>query len=100
MNVSEYMSRKVQTARPDDGLRATFWRMRDLGIRHFPVTDADGRLVGIVSDRDLRRPDWVEEAPDISHLYRLDDHMTVEDVMTRNVETAKPTTTCARPRGS
>jgi len=40
--------------------------------------------VGILSDRDLRRPDWVDEAPDISHPYYLDDNMSIADLMTRH----------------
>ena len=36
----------------------TLLQVRDLiagkSVRHFPVTDAAGRLVGMVSDRDLR----------------------------------------------
>lgn len=83
MRVSEFMTRKVWTAAPDDGIRETYFRMREKGIRHLPVLDG-ARLVGIVSDRDLRRPDWVDEAPDLSHDYRLDDDLTVADLMTRN----------------
>lgn len=30
--------------------------MASLGLRHLPVVDDDGRLVGMVSDRDLRGP--------------------------------------------
>lgn len=83
MRVSEYMTRKVVTAAPDDGVRETFFRMRDAGIRHLPVLDG-AQLVGILSDRDLRRPDWVDEAPDLSYDYQLDDHLSVSDLMTRN----------------
>ena len=45
----------------------------------------DGKLAGIISDRELRRPNWVDEAHDISHVYYLDDNMSVSDVMIRNV---------------
>lgn len=83
MRVSEYMTRKLVTAAPDDGIRETFFRMRESGIRHLPVLDG-ARLVGILSDRDLRRPDWVDEAPDLSHDYQLDDGISVSDLMTRN----------------
>jgi acetoin utilization protein AcuB len=83
MRVSEYMTRKVITAQPDDGIREAFFRMRETRVRHLPVLDG-ARLVGILSDRDLRRPDWVDEAPDLSHDYQLDDSLTVSDLMTRN----------------
>lgn len=83
MRVSEYMTRKVLTAAPGDGVRETFFRMREAGVRHLPVLDG-ARLVGILSDRDLRRPDWVDEAPDLSYDYQLDDNLTVADLMSRN----------------
>ncbi|HRI10010.1 MAG TPA: CBS domain-containing protein [Nannocystaceae bacterium] len=85
MRVSQYMTAKVVTARPADGARQTFFRMRELGIRHLPVVDDDHRLVGLISDRDLRRPGWVDEAPDLAHVYQLSDDLTVGDLMTTNV---------------
>ncbi|MCB9541441.1 MAG: CBS domain-containing protein [Myxococcales bacterium] len=88
MRVSQYMSAKVITARPEDGIRETFFRMRQHRVRHLPVVDGAGRLVGFISDRDLRRPDWVDEAVDISHAYQLEDDLQVADLMTRNVEVA------------
>ena len=83
MRVSDYMTRKVLTATPEDGVRETFFRMREARVRHLPVLDG-ARLVGMLSDRDLRRPDWVDEAPDLSHDYQLDDNLSVGDLMTRN----------------
>jgi len=41
----------------------------------------DGKLAGIVSDRELRRPDWVDQARDLAHVYYLDDDMLVREVM-------------------
>jgi acetoin utilization protein AcuB len=46
---------------------------------------SDEKLLGIVSDRELRRPDWVDETMDISHVYYLDDALSVSDVMIREV---------------
>ena len=83
MRVSDYMIRKVLTAAPDDGVRETFFRMREAGIRHLPVLEG-AQLVGMLSDRDLRRPDWVDEAPDLSYDYQLDDNLSVSDLMSRN----------------
>jgi len=85
MHVRDYMSSKVETAAPGDGVRETYFRMRDNGLRHLPVLDGE-TLVGIISDRDLRRPDWVDEAPDLSYPYDLDDSLTVGDLMTRHPE--------------
>lgn len=82
MRVSQYMTSKLVTAKPEDGSRTTFFRMREHGIRHMPVVDGAGALVGIISDRDLRRPNWVDQAPDLEHVYHLDDQMLVGDLMT------------------
>jgi CBS domain-containing protein len=42
------------TAAPDEPLFEAVGKMVDHQIRHLPVVDAQGRLVGIVSDRDVR----------------------------------------------
>ncbi len=83
LRVSEHMTRKVLSATPEDGVRETFFRMREARIRHLPVLDG-ARLVGMLSDRDLRRPDWVDEAPDLSHDYQLDDSLRVGDLMSHH----------------
>lgn len=82
--VTDYMTRKVVTVTPDTGVREAFFKMKEYHIRHLPVV-ADGILVGIVSDRELRRPDWVDEAVDITHVYYLDDAMLVGDIMIKDV---------------
>jgi len=85
VKVTDYMARKVISIAPDTGVREAFFSMREHGIRHLPVVDEAGQLVGIVSDRELRRPDWVDEARDLAHVYYLDDDMLVRDVMIRHV---------------
>lgn len=86
MKISHYMTPKVISAHPEDGIRKTFFLMREHGIRHIPVLDESRRLIGILSDRDLRRPEWVEESLDISHVYNLDDNLVVKDLMTTDVK--------------
>lgn len=86
MKISHYMTPKVICAHPEDGIRKTFFLMREHGIRHIPVLDEQRRLIGILSDRDLRRPEWVDESLDISHVYHLDDNLVVKDLMTTDVK--------------
>ncbi|MGF1791865.1 MULTISPECIES: CBS domain-containing protein [Photobacterium] len=83
--VSEYMTRKVVTIQPETGLREAFFLMRDNAIRHLPVTNIDGELIGFISDRELRRPGWVDESPDIGHEYDLTDDLHVGDVMVKDI---------------
>lgn len=81
MKVSDYMSSGVVTANLDDGLRQTYIRMKERGIRHMPVVDGHEKVVGIVSDRDLRRPDTVDVGNTVD-AFSLDDSHAVREVMT------------------
>jgi CBS domain-containing protein len=55
IQVSSAMSREVFSCRPSDDLVAAQQVMRDHQVRRLPVTDADGKLVGIVSLSDIAR---------------------------------------------
>lgn len=83
--VVDYMTRKVISISPDTGIREAFFKMKAHHIRHLPVVDENNNMIGIVSDRELRRPDWVDESMDIAHVYYLDDEMSIKDVMIKNV---------------
>lgn len=54
MRVADLMSRNVVTIGVSESCHAAVARMHAAGVRHLPVVDADGRLAGIVTDRDLR----------------------------------------------
>lgn len=54
MRVRDWMTRSPQTVRRDALLQDARDLMDRGGFRHLPVVDADGRLLGIVTDRDLR----------------------------------------------
>ncbi len=43
-------------------LRTAIDRMHALDIRHLPVVDTDGALVGVISDRDLRGRTELDDA--------------------------------------
>lgn len=90
MKVSHYMTLDVITANPGDGLRQTFYRMRERDIRHMPVVGDDERVIGIISDRDLRRPDWVDDEENVAHYYLLDNAHKVEGTMTRDPKVVTP----------
>ena len=85
IKVSNYMSPQVISIPPTMGIREAFFKMKENAIRHLPIVDENNTLIGIISDRELRRPNWVDEAQDISHVYYLDNSMLVSDVMITNV---------------
>lgn len=81
MIVEDYMTRWVITANLKDGLHQTWQRMKERNIRHMPVFDDGERLVGIISDRDIRRPETID-GPNFVRDYRVDNKSKVEDAMT------------------
>ncbi len=89
MLVRDYMTSDVIYANPTDGLRQTFYRMRERGIRHMPVLGEREELVGIISDRDLRRPDWVDHEENVAHYYILDNASKVKGAMVPRVVTVR-----------
>ena len=53
--VRRWMKQPVVTIGAGASVREAVALMRERGIRHLPVLDADERLIGIVTDRDLRQ---------------------------------------------
>jgi len=60
---ADLMTRTVVTTSPDADLPSTARRLLESGYRRLPVVDAAGRLVGIVSRRDLLAPTYGYPAP-------------------------------------
>ena len=87
-NVSRYMTQKLVIATEDMSVKQAFLLMQTYRVRHIPVVDGEA-LVGIISDRDLRRPKWSEGLDDWTTFYQIDDHHQVGQVMTRNPETVR-----------
>ncbi|WP_438013886.1 CBS domain-containing protein [Sorangium sp. So ce315] len=83
--VEDYMSTAVITLKEADTISAANLEMKLAEIRHIPVVDARGRVVGIVSDRDMLR-----------HASSLDGKLIpIASIMTRRVRTVRPTTPAA-----
>jgi acetoin utilization protein AcuB len=55
MHISWIMTKKLFTAAPQTTIGEARRSLRSHQIRHLPIVDTGGRLVGILSDRDLRR---------------------------------------------
>jgi CBS domain-containing protein len=52
--VKERMSKSPATVKPDDPLKDALWKMEHGHFRHLPVIDDDGKLIGMLTDRDVR----------------------------------------------
>jgi CBS domain-containing protein len=52
--VKDRMSKNPATVKPDDGLKEAIWKMEHGRFRHLPVVDDGGKLIGMLSDRDIR----------------------------------------------
>jgi len=88
MLVKERMSHPVITVQPALPIQDALKLMQEEHVRRFPVVDQHGRLVGIVSERDLLHA-APSDATSLSvwELNYLLSKITVEKVMTREVIT-------------
>jgi CBS domain-containing protein len=81
LTVSDVMTTAVLTVRAGDELASAAQEMRQADIRHLPVVDDRGRVIGVISDRDLLRAD-VKSHP----------HRKVAGIMTADVLSIRPGT--------
>ena len=93
MSVQDFMATTVTTVTPETLVRMAYQVMRDARIRHLPVVTAEGTLVGIITDRDIRRA----AASDVPHLAEHEllsqlEQLRVRDIMTPEVVTVGGTT--------
>jgi CBS domain-containing protein len=52
--VRERMTRNPATVKPEDGIKDALWKMEHGHFRHLPVVDDQEKLIGMLSDRDIR----------------------------------------------
>ena len=89
MLVSSRMTANVITATPDSSIAEALAVTRANRIRHLPVVE-NGRLVGLVTDRDLRLalpPAWATEHEELMAALN---QRRISEVMVRDIRTATP----------
>jgi len=88
------MTANPETLSPEDRLLDAELLIRRAGIRHLPVLK-DGVLVGLLSERDVRRyaPSILDSTPD--EYNRIFEQTLVGTVMTKDVGTIGPEATLA-----
>jgi CBS domain-containing protein len=79
MRVSQIMVKAVRTAGPDTPIEEARDRMEADDIRHLPVVDAEGSILGMLSDRDILRARAAYPQP-----------QQVSEIMTKHVHTIAP----------
>jgi acetoin utilization protein AcuB len=97
MYVDNVMHTDLVTVAPDLSFVKAAKLTREKGIDHLLVVDAQGTLLGIVSDRDLKQS-WASPATSLSahELNYLLDQLTVEMIMAKKLITVSPDTTIER----
>jgi len=93
MLVRDLMTENVIALQPEEDLSIANDLMAENAIRHLPVIDSTGELLGLVSHRDLVKVAYttVDFLP-ISDLNQLLSKTKVKEVMTREIETVDPDT--------
>jgi len=91
VSVKEWMTQPVTTIGADAPVRQAAELMKTRQIRHLPVVENDGCLIGIVTDRDLRQmifdPAIQERLGDVVEALGA---LTVREIMTWAVITVQP----------
>jgi acetoin utilization protein AcuB len=91
LRVRDLMSRGPATIRPGTTVGAAWKLMKARKIRHLPVLDPSGRLIGIVTDRDLRQvildPDLQGQLGSAPRALNV---LTAAEVMTWGAITVRP----------
>lgn len=97
MYVGWHMVTDLITISPDTPIIKAREMMNEHRISHLPVTDREGHLLGLVTDRDLREA-WASPATTLS-IYELTyilQKITVESIMKKKVITVTEDTTIER----
>ncbi|WP_372367374.1 CBS domain-containing protein [Candidatus Uabimicrobium sp. HlEnr_7] len=83
--VKYWMTRLPETIRPTTSTREAFNKMRNGNFRHLLVVQ-DGELLGLVSDRDLRRPDLSTGEDGWNELYTPNENDEVRYIMATELQ--------------
>ena len=97
MYVGGIMQTDLVTVAPDTSLIKAKKILEEKKIAHLLVVDKKDKLLGVVSDRDLKRS-WASDATSLSvhELNYLLDKLTVETIMVKTFVSVSPATTIER----
>ncbi len=89
------MTKKIIKVKADMPIQLAYDEMKSHGIRHLPVVDHTGKLVGILSDRDVQRAVHFRQVNEIEQEMTFNPHDTVETFMSWPVQTVDENTSVA-----
>jgi acetoin utilization protein AcuB len=89
--VKMYMTRNPVWVSPDTGVKTAFRLLKAKGFKQLLVMDK-GKLVGIVTDRDFRKPQFGDKIETWQEYYRISDLYKIRDIKTSNVITINENT--------
>jgi acetoin utilization protein AcuB len=83
MLIKDWMSREVTTVTRDTSMLKASKIFKDNNFRRLPVVDEGGKLVGIVTDRDIKDASPSKATTlDVHELYYLLSEIKIKDIMT------------------
>ncbi|MBQ3060161.1 MAG: CBS domain-containing protein [Desulfovibrio sp.] len=88
MLIQDWMTSEVVSVTPDTSLLKIGKLMRDNSLRRVAVVDSENRVVGIISDRDVR--DASPSKATTLDMYEM--HYLLAELKAKNIMTAKPIT--------
>jgi acetoin utilization protein AcuB len=92
MQIRELMNREVVMIGPSESCLDAVVRMQRARIRHLPVVNRDGQLVGVITDRDLRHQLFSPEVFEALGSIGVDvllDGVRVAEIMSTDVVTVE-----------
>ncbi|GFM32880.1 CBS and ACT domain-containing protein [Desulfovibrio subterraneus] len=91
MLIRDWMTKNVLSVTPDTSMMKASKILKEHDISRLPVVDANNRVVGIVSDRDIKEASPSKATSlDVHELYYLLSEIKVKDIMTVDPVCAKP----------
>ena len=85
MIIKDWMTKDVITVDPEASMMRAAKLMKEKNIRRLPVVDDRGKLVGILSDRDVKEASPSKATTlDVHELYYLLSEIKVKNIMTSN----------------
>ncbi len=97
MIIKDWMTKDVITVDPEASMMRAAKMMKEKGIRRLPVVDENGKLLGMLSDRDVKEASPSKATTlDVHELYYLLSEIKVKNIMTPNPLTIRDTDTVVK----